>query len=599
MVIKFKYFFFLSLLSFFVFSQKKDSLALNKNGRELLFQLQQARTNDSLKLIELSRKINEVKKNEKLKKEKKALEPKKIQEQEAALKNQAKLKIEKLKLNQRGFPVTLLRDTLFFIYGKTGALMPVDRAHGISERIYKLYEDDFFKKDSLIAVNWENEIDIIYNDVIIMSISDLDALRSDKTKEELAQNFLNIIQESIAKQKQENSVEKLATRIALVILVFSLFLFFLWIINKIYLKVSLKIIRKKGELLKNLSYKGYTFLSSEQELKIVFLFIKGLRLFLILILLYILLSLVFSFFPLTQTWAGHLLKFLWLPTKSILIAIWKYLPNLFSIVVIFFIMKYCIRLVRFIFKEIELGKLEIAGFHPDWAMPTFNISKMLLYALMFILMFPYFPGSDSNIFKGVSVFIGVLFSVGSSSAISNMVAGLVITYMRPFKVGDQIKIADMTGIIIEKNMLVTRLRTFKNEEITIPNSTVLSGNTINYSVYARNQNSEGLIIYTTATVGYDVSWRVAENAFIEAALKTNFVLQEPKPFVLQIALDDFYASYEINVYVTKVEKKLEILSCLRENILDVFNEKGIEIMSPHYRAYRDGSEITIPKNTGE
>ncbi len=145
---------------------------------------------------------------------------------------------------------------------------------------------------------------------------------------------------------------------------------------------------------------------------------------------------------------------------------------------------------------------------------------------MFILIFPYLPGSSSNIFKGVSVFLGVLFSLGSSSAIANMVAGLVITYMRPFKLGDRIKIGEITGDVIEKNMLVTRLRTIKNEEITIPNSSVLSGNTINYSSMSK---SDGLIIHTTVTIGYDIPWKDMHQALIDAALRTDLYSERTTP----------------------------------------------------------------------
>ena len=226
-------------------------------------------------------------------------------------------------------------------------------------------------------------------------------------------------------------------------------------------------------------------------------------------------------------------------------------------------------------------------------MPTYSIVKFLLYAFMFVLIFPYLPGSDSNIFKGVSVFIGVLFSLGSSSAIANMVAGLVITYMRPFKIGDRIKIGDVTGDVVEKTLLVTRIRTIKNEVITIPNSSVLNGNTTNYSSEAIEK---GLIIHTTVTIGYDVPWKDMHQALIDAALRTNLILDEPKPFVLQTSLEDFYVSYQINAYTREAGKQALIYSNLHQNIQDVCNERGIEILSPHYRAARDGNMTTIPAN---
>ncbi len=217
-------------------------------------------------------------------------------------------------------------------------------------------------------------------------------------------------------------------------------------------------------------------------------------------------------------------------------------------------------------------------------------------SFMFVLIFPYLPGSNSPIFQGVSVFLGLLVSLGSSSAIGNMVAGLVITYMRPFKIGDRIKIGDVTGDVIEKTLLVTRLRTINNEEITIPNSAVLSGNTTNYSAMAKE---EGLIIHTTVTIGYDVHWKAMHEALLEAASRTTNLMKGKKPFVLQTSLDDFYVSYQLNVYTNESKALASIYSELHQHILDVCAAKGIEIMSPHYRAERDGNELAIPKSVDD
>lgn len=223
----------------------------------------------------------------------------------------------------------------------------------------------------------------------------------------------------------------------------------------------------------------------------------------------------------------------------------------------------------------------------------FNIIRLLFFAFMIVVLFPYLPGSDSPIFKGVSVFVGILFSLGSSNAIANMVAGLVITYMRPFKIGDFIKIGDVSGEVIEKTALVTRIRTPKFEDITIPNSTVLSSTSTNYSSNTK-QNNNGLLIHTTVTIGYDVPWTEIYKALIDAALKTEMTEKEPKPFVLQTSLDDFYVSYQINVYTKEPTKQPGIYSSLHQNIQDSFNAAGIEIMSPHYSALREGNTTTIP-----
>jgi len=317
-----------------------------------------------------------------------------------------------------------------------------------------------------------------------------------------------------------------------------------------------------------------------------------LRLLMIALALYITLPLLFSVFPWTRGIAETLLGWIIKPLKAVLSGILDYLPNIFTILVIVAITHYVIRFIRFLTSEVESGALVIPGFYADWARPTFNLIKILLYAFSFIVIFPYLPGSDSKIFQGVSVFLGILFSLGSSSAISNAVAGFVITYMRPFKVGDRIKIGEITGDVIEKSVLVTRVRTIKNEEITIPNATILTSHTVNYTASAREL---GLILHTSVTIGYDVPWKQVHQLLIDAALATKDILNdERKPFVLQTSLDDFYVAYQLNAYTADSHRIAAIYSELHQNIQDKFNEAGVEILSPHYRAGRDGNPVAMP-----
>jgi small-conductance mechanosensitive channel len=250
--------------------------------------------------------------------------------------------------------------------------------------------------------------------------------------------------------------------------------------------------------------------------------------------------------------------------------------------------RYLLKAMHYFADEVATGKLVINGFYADWAAPTYNIVRVIVYGFMFVLIFPHLPGSDSPIFKGVSVFFGVLFSLGSSSAISNIIAGLVITYMRPFQKNDRVKIGEVVGDVIEKSLLVTRIKTVKNEEITIPNSSILNGHTINFT------SSKQYVIHSTITIGYDVPWRQVHALLIDAADNTKYILQDPPPFVLQTSLDDFYVSYEVNAYISDTSKIQEAHSAIHQHIQDKFNEAGVEILSPHYRAVRDGGQQTNP-----
>lgn len=493
---------------------------------------------------------------------------------------------------ETGYPVHLFADTLFYVYNRLASLSPVERAANITTRLHKVFENDQVKPEDFVLQGNGHYMDISCGETVIMSVSEADAEREGVSNVDLAGQYTNKIRESFVKAREDRGIIKTLMRAGLVLLVLGGIYFVIRMIMKGHVWVENKITLNKEKLLKNLSYKDYTFLTADQELAVISWFLKIVKWFVIILLVYLLLPLVFSIFPFTRGWADTLFGFVWKPFSGIMKSVWEYLPNFFTILVIVFVFRYLIRFVSYVFSEIDAGKLKITGFHEDWAMPTFSIVKFLLYAFMFILIFPYLPGSDSGIFQGVSVFLGLLVSLGSSSAISNIVAGLVITYMRPFKDGDRIQIGDVSGVVIEKSLLVTRLRTLKNEEITIPNSSVLSGNTTNFSAVAR---TEGLIIHTTVTIGYDVPWREVQAALLESAARTSGLLTEKAPFVLQTSLDDFYVAYQLNVYTSLAEAVAPIYSELHQHIQDVFAEKGIEIMSPHYRAERDGNESTIPK----
>jgi small-conductance mechanosensitive channel len=440
-------------------------------------------------------------------------------------------------------------------------------------------------------VKSENTFDLVYGQTIIMSVSETDAIWYNMSMPDLALEFSVKTKNSIIQGKKENNFQKSLLRIGLVLLVIVIARFLIWLIGKGYNGLLIFIHFKKDKWIKNLSFKNYTFLTAEQIMYVLLFLLKIFRWMVYAVFLYLTLPIMFSIFPFTRGWADELFQLIWSPFKGIFIAVWEYLPNLFKVLVIYFVMKYVIRFLEYIFSEIGSEKLIVTGFYPDWAMTTFNILKFILYAFMFVLIFPYLPGSGSDIFKGVSIFIGVLFSLGSSTAIANMVAGLVITYMRPFKIGDRIKIGEVTGDVLEKTLLVTRVRTIKNEVVTIPNSSVLSGNTTNYTIEA---NEKGLIVHTTVTIGYDIPWKQVHQVLIDAALRVETILKEPTPFVLQTSLDDFYVSYQVNAYTKEEKKQATIYSSLHQNIQDVCNERGIEILSPHYRAARDGNSTTIP-----
>lgn len=300
---------------------------------------------------------------------------------------------------------------------------------------------------------------------------------------------------------------------------------------------------------------------------------------------------VFSIFPQTRGIVAEGINAL----AEILATGWKnfvdYLPNLFSLIVVVVVTYFGLRVIHFLFREVEKGTIALAGFQPEWAMPTYSIIRILAVALALILAFPYLPGSSSPAFQGVSIFLGALISLGSTSVVGNIVAGIILTYAMAFRVGDRVRIADTEGDVIDKGLIATRIRTIKNEDITIPNGIVLANHIINYSAVAQEH---GLILHTTVTIGYDAPWRLVHETLIRAALSTPDILANPKPFVFQTSLDDSYVSYEINAYTQEPVKMAVTYSNLHQNIQDKFNEAGLEILSPRFSAVRDGNTSTMP-----
>jgi small-conductance mechanosensitive channel len=290
--------------------------------------------------------------------------------------------------------------------------------------------------------------------------------------------------------------------------------------------------------------------------------------------------------------AYRIFSYIWTPVKDIFKGIIDYLPNLFTIIVIWFAIKYLVRAIKYLAGEIESEKLKITGFYPDWAQPSFQIIRFLLYAFMIAMIYPLLPKSEDGVFQGISVFVGIIFSLGSSSVIGNVIAGLVITYMRPFKLGDKIKLNDTIGNVIEKTPFVTRIKTTKNEIITIPNSFIMSSHTVNYSSSARNY---GLILHTDVGFGFDVHWKTAHDILIQAALDTPGVVADPPPFILEVSFYDTGVNYQINVFIKDADQISKIYSDLHHRIQERTNEAGIEMTVPQYIATRDGSEVLIPK----
>jgi small-conductance mechanosensitive channel len=288
---------------------------------------------------------------------------------------------------------------------------------------------------------------------------------------------------------------------------------------------------------------------------------------------------VLDLFPHTRSVARSLSGYLIDPLRTMGASFVQSLPDLFFLAVLFVVVRIGLRLLRRFFDSVADGRIRLANFDPEWAMPTYKLVRPAVIVFALVIGYPYIPGSSSDAFKGISVFLGVVLSLGSSSFIANMIAGYTVIYRRAFRTGDVVQIGDVMGFVTAVRMLDTHVRTFKNENVAVPNSQLLNSHIVNYSALAK---TSGVILHTIAGIGYETPWRQVEAMLLEAARRTSGAKTNPPPFVLHLKLDDFCVQYELNVHISEPLLILETYTELHRHVQDVFNEYGVQIMTPAY-----------------
>ena len=502
--------------------------------------------------------------------------------------------IEKLRNKMRGRPIVFEKDTLYYLYTSYGPYDIDTRVKYVEEKLKELYNDPYFVADSIKIKPAGDYLSVMYNDKTITGISMVDALWENSSQTELAQRYANIIKNTIVKYKEQNSLKSVLIRLAELLLVLFIAFILVWAINRLFDFLKKITLNSEHRFLTSIRIRNYDFIKKPGIVKALVKLLAILRIVFLLFLLITIIPLIFDIFPSTQYLSKIIVQWISEPIKNVGIAIIGYLPHLFYIVIIAVITRYVLKILRFFALEIERGILKIKGFHPEWAHTTYVLARMMLWVLALVIMFPHLPGSDSDAFKGISVFLGVLISLGSSSAISNAIAGIVISYMRPFQVGDWIKSGEIIGAVIEKNALVTRLKTINNEDITIPNSAILSGATMNFTSIGKEI---GLALNVQVKVRYDYSDNLVEELLIEAALKTNGISPKPHPYIFQISLSELNAVYELNAYTFHPENMYFIKSDLTKNIQSTFRQANIEIFSTQYIEIRTPFSNTKKQNS--
>jgi small-conductance mechanosensitive channel len=488
-------------------------------------------------------------------------------------------------------PVLIDGERLFQVRG-VSAYPAEQRAGEIAARIRTLAADPGLNPASLTLdeqpmVSW-----ILAGGQRIMGVLDEDASLEQIDRGVLVRSYLLRIREAIEAYRQARDPARL-TRHALYAFIATLALLVAgYIGRRLIAGLRRSLERRYQTRVQDVQIQAFQIVRATQ----IWHFLSGVLNFVwafgVLGLMFVYLRYVLGLFPWTRGPGNSLGAIIMAPLQTMATGLINEIPDIAFLVVLFMVIRYVLRMIRLFFESIESGTVAIREFDPEWAWPTYRLIRLLTIALAVIVAYPYVPGSQSDAFKGVSLFIGVVFSLGSSSLIGNIIAGYSMTYRRAFKLGDRVQIGQHTGAVERMRLLVTHLRTAKNEEVIVPNSAILGAEVINYSSLAVER---GLILHTTVGIGYETPWRQVEAMLIEAAARTPGLLREPPPFVLQRALGDFCVTYEINAYCNTPETMLALYSAMHQNILDVFNEFGVQIMTPAYEGDPEQPKL-VPKS---
>jgi small-conductance mechanosensitive channel len=477
-------------------------------------------------------------------------------------------------------PVVVDGVTLFHVRG-VSAFPAAERAQTIAEHIRTVAAEPAVATSTLHVVPAERSSDIVMGDRPIMSVFDADAELEGLHRADLARAYAQRIAKAVEAYRRDRSPHSLlvgagASLVATIALGVALWIFF-----RLWRRLSLTLERRYLRRVQSLEFQGIPVIHAEQVHTLARATSRIVRAVALLALADVYLSFVLTRFPWTRPAAARLLGYVLAPLGTMGHALLAFLPNLVFLVILVVVTRYVLTLVSLVAAGVERGTIRLGGFQPEWAGPTYRIVRIAVIGFAAVVAYPYIPGSDSAAFKGMSIFFGVLFSLGASSVVGNLLAGYSLIYRRTFRVGDRVKIGDVVGDVTEMRLQVTHLRTIKNEDVIVPNSAILTTQVVNYSSYAAG---DGLILHTTVGIGYETPWRQVEAMLLLAARRTPGFRATPPPFVLQTSLGDFAISYELNVYCGDAHAMASLYSALHRSIQDVFNEYGVQIMTPAYEA---------------
>ncbi len=478
-----------------------------------------------------------------------------------------------------GAPVQVWNRTIVVLHAPLRGRTAQERARATSERIAAVL--DTLKPEDLAAEWMQSGNDagmaIRGNNLLLLAILPADTPEGDRAgAEKEGQQALNALRDILRERAQSNRPMELARDIALTVAATLLLVFAIWLVSLANRALQRRLARITDERLK-LDIAGFDLRPIIWTL--LRRLIELVKLAFMLFLVYVWLSSVLSLFPYSSPWGRQLGTYLYSLCVRVAMAFVGQIPNLITLVVIFIIARGMVRLINAWFQAIEAGTVRVAWLEGPAAGVTRRLASIAIWLFALIIAYPYIPGAGTDAFKGVSVFVGLMLSLGSAGVVNQAVSGLVVLYSGAIRNGDFIEIGEHQGVVREMGALSMKILTRTREEVTVPNSVLSSTSVRNLT---RQSREAGFLLTTSVTIGYDTPWRQVVAMLELAAARTDGLLPHPRPFVLQTALSDFYIEYQLNVALLNPPDKFEVLSQLHQKIQDAFNEFGVQIMSPHF-----------------
>ena len=487
-------------------------------------------------------------------------------------------------------PVMLDGTTLFRVRG-ISSYPPERRAAEIADRIREVAANRAIPVQSVTVHDTTVATFLVANGRRLFGVLDADAELEGLTRQVVAQAYLARVAEAITAYRRDREASVLWRGLAKAAAATVIFALLMAVGRRVSKRLRASAAARYRSRIQNVQVGSIEIVRGEQVWNGVQRLVRVLGGLVTLVAGYFYIDYVLLLFPWTRAFGRSLSGILLRPVSTLGAGFVAFIPDLVFLLVLALVTRFIVRLVRLFFQRVGDGTVALQGFEPEWAAPTERMVRFALIAFALVVAYPYIPGSGSEAFKGIGVVIGLMFSLGSASVIGNLVAGLGLAFRGAFRVGDRVRIGDHIGEVAKVQLLTTYLRSPKNEQIVVPNSLILNSEVVNYSALARDA---GLILHTNVGIGYETPWRQVEAMLLEAARRTPGVRAQPAPFVLQRKLGDFAVDYEINVYCDDARRMMLTYSELHRSILDVFNEYGIQIMTPAYEGDPEQPKI-VPR----